>query len=99
LCYNEFRFVTKGDEVLLFADYLGLVAGALVTGSLIPQLIRVFRLKSAREISFVFTTLLLAGVAGWLAYGILLSLVPVIIWNAIAVVFAAILLYAKLKYG
>ena len=83
----------------MLADFLGLVAGALSTCSLIPQLIRVFRLKSAHEISILFTTLLLIGVAGWLAYGIILSLIPVIIWNAIGVVLAAILLYAKFKYG
>ena len=80
-------------------DYLGLIAGALVTCSLIPQLIRVFQLKSAREISTLFTTLLLLGVISWLVYGILLSLTPVIIWNAIGAVLTAILLYSKLKYG
>jgi MtN3 and saliva related transmembrane protein len=84
---------------LTVAEPLGLIAGALVTGSIIPQVIRVFRLKSAREISILFTTLLLLGVITWLAYGIWLRLVAVILWNAIGAVLAAILLYAKLKYG
>jgi len=78
---------------------LGLVAGALVTGSMIPQLVRVFKLKSAREISRLFTMLLLLGMIWWLAYGIYLRLTPVILWNAIGAVLVAILLYAKLKYG
>ena len=80
-------------------ETLGFVAGALVTCSLIPQLIRVFKLKSAREISMLFTTLLLLGITTWLAYGIILGLPPVIIWNAIGAVLVAGLLYAKLKYG
>ena len=81
------------------AEPLGFLAGALVTGSIVPQIIRVFKLKSAREISIVFTTLLLLGVISWLAYGIWLKLIAVVVWNAIGAVLAAILLYAKLKYG
>jgi len=45
----------------VFTESLGLVAGALVTCSMIPQLIRVYKLRSAREISILFTTLLLIG--------------------------------------
>ena len=81
------------------AESLGFVAGALVTCSIIPQLIRVVKLKSAREISMLFTALLLGGIITWLAYGIALGLAPVIIWNAIGAVLVAGLLYAKLKYG
>ena len=81
------------------AESLGFIAGALVTCSLVPQLIRVFKLKSAREISTLFTILLLLGIISWLAYGISLGLTPVILWNAIGAVLVAVLLYAKLKYG
>jgi len=81
------------------AEPLGFLAGALVTGSLVPQIIRVFKLKSARDISIVFTTLLLLGVIAWLAYGIWLKLIAVAVWNAVSAILAAILLYAKLKYG
>ncbi len=81
------------------AEPLGFIAGALVTCSLVPQLIRVFKLRSAREISALFTILLLLGIISWLAYGISLGLTPVILWNAIGAVLVAVLLYAKLKYG
>lgn len=84
---------------MLLGDWLGLVAGALVTCSLVPQLIRVFKLRSAREISLLFNTLLLLGIITWLVYGIYLKLIPVILWNAIGAALVAVLLYAKLKYG
>ena len=80
-------------------DFFGFIAGALATGSLIPQVIRVFKLRSAREISILFTVLLLAGICLWLGYGIYFKLAPVILWNAISVVLLSLLLYAKLKYG
>jgi MtN3 and saliva related transmembrane protein len=84
---------------LFFEESLGFVAGALVTCSIIPQLIRVFQLRSAREISMLFTTLLLLGVITWLAYGVSLRLTPVILWNSVGAILVSILLYAKLKYG
>jgi len=84
---------------LVSAESLGFVAGAFATCSLVPQLIRVFKLRSAREISLLFNTLLLLGLITWLAYGIYLKLPPVILWNAIGAVLVSVLLYAKLKYG
>jgi len=84
---------------LSLEESLGFVAGALVTCSLIPQLIRVFRLRSAREISMLFTTLLLLGLILWLTYGVFFRLIPVILWNAMGIILVVVLLYAKLKYG
>ncbi|OGO24866.1 MAG: hypothetical protein A2144_04050 [Chloroflexi bacterium RBG_16_50_9] len=66
---------------------------------MIPQIIRVFQLKSAREISILFTTFLCLGMFFWLAYGINLNLTQVIVWKTIGIILVAILLYAKLKYG
>ena len=80
-------------------EYLGYIGGVLTTFCYIPQIIRVFKLKSAKEISLSFTLLLLAGIMVWLAYGILSSLGPIILWNLVALVIVGVLLYAKLKYG
>ncbi|HEY88007.1 MAG TPA: hypothetical protein G4O06_08315 [Dehalococcoidia bacterium] len=66
---------------------------------MIPQLTRVFKMKSAHEISILFTTLLLLGMLCWLVYGIYLELLPVILWNAIGAVLVTLLMYLKLKYG
>ena len=83
----------------MLVESLGLVAGAMTTCCVIPQLIRVFKLKSAYEISLLFTTLLLLGMLCWLAYGIYLKLTPVILWNAIGAVLVTLLLCSKVKYG
>jgi MtN3 and saliva related transmembrane protein len=80
-------------------QYLGYIGGVLTTFCYIPQIIRVFRLKSAKEISLLFTILLLTGVVVWLFYGIFLSLMPIVLWNSIGVIIVAALLFAKLKYG
>ena len=97
-CYNQPSEIAKGGLILQFGQTLGLIAGALVACSMIPQLIRIFRLKSAREISRLYTILLLLGMLGWLGYGVYFGLVPVIIWNAVGAVLVSLLLCAKLKY-
>jgi MtN3 and saliva related transmembrane protein len=80
-------------------ELLGFVGGAFMTLGFIPQVWRLFKLKSAREISLPFTILFLLGTACWLIYGILFGLAPVILWNAISLALGLAMLYAKLKYG
>ncbi|GAG18386.1 unnamed protein product [marine sediment metagenome] len=80
-------------------EALGFIGGGLITGSLIPQVHRVFKLRSAHDISFPFTILLLIGLVFWIGYGVSFDLTPVILWNAISVGLVAGLLYAKIKYG
>jgi MtN3 and saliva related transmembrane protein len=84
---------------LLSTEWFGLIAGAITTIGFLPQVIRVYKLKSAREISLSFTILFLIGLGCWLTYGIFLRLTPLILWNSISVILALALLYAKLKYG
>ncbi|MEW6034131.1 MAG: SemiSWEET family transporter [Chloroflexota bacterium] len=84
---------------MAWEETLGFVGGALTSFSLVPQVWRLFKLKSAREISLPFTLALLAGVVCWLAYGTLLHLPPLILWNSISLAFVCAMLYAKLKYG
>jgi MtN3 and saliva related transmembrane protein len=80
-------------------EYIGIAAGALTTLGFIPQVIRVYRLKSAREISITFNVTLLVGITLWLIYGVLHGLAPLIIWNIIGMVLVLSLLVGKLKYG
>jgi MtN3 and saliva related transmembrane protein len=81
------------------SEYLGIVAGIFTTFAVVPQIIRVYKLKSAREISFIFTTSMLLGIIIWLIYGIVLGLMPIIIWNSIGIVLNSWLLFVKAKYG
>ena len=81
------------------AEYLGIIAGIFTTFAVVPQIIRVYKLKSAHEISLIFTTSMLLGIIIWLVYGIVLGLTPLIIWNSIGIVLNSCLLFVKVKYG
>ena len=80
-------------------ELVGLAAGLFTTICLVPQLYRVFKLKSAREISLLFTVLLSIGNILWLSYGLVSGLPSVILWNAISFVLVVGLIAAKLRYG
>ena len=82
-----------------FGEVLGLIAGAITTGSFVPQVIRVYKLKSAREISLLFTLLFLSGGLLWLSYGVYLRSFPIMFWNIIASLLSLALLVGKLRYG
>ena len=93
------RPVSPRPDNMSFIEILGILAGALTTFGLVPQVIHVFRLKEAHEISLPFAVMYTVGVGLWLLYGIKLGLLPVTAWNAISLVFAALLLFAKIRYG
>ena len=82
-----------------FGEVLGLVAGAITTGSFVPQVIRVYKLKSAKEISLIFNLLFVSGGLLWLSYGIYINSFPIIFWNSVGVLLALALLVGKLRYG
>jgi len=84
---------------LVWEDAIGFIGGALITFSLVPQVIRLYKLKSAREISLLFNSLMLIGSICWMSYGIVLDLFPVIMWNAIGFILLCTMLFAKFKYS
>ena len=86
------KIIMSWDELIAFID------GGLVSAGFIPQVIRVLELKSACEISFTFTILLILSTICWLVYGIWQNMHALIFWNVILLIFSTVLLLAKLKY-
>ncbi|WP_283743706.1 SemiSWEET transporter [Sideroxydans sp. CL21] len=80
-------------------DWIGGIAATLTTGSFIPQVWRVWQTRHTKDISLLMYTFFTAGVALWLAYGILLGAWPVIIANSITLLLAGTVLVLKLRFG
>ena len=79
-------------------DALGLAAGALTTVAFLPQLLKTWRSKSARDISLGMFVLFTVGVALWLVYGLFTGAVPVIAANTVTLILALTILTLKLRY-
>ena len=72
-CYKSFpcSIKKKGRKHLDWKELIGFVGGFLTTMGMVPQVWRLFKLKSAHEISLTFSLFFNIGVAFWLVYGIL----------------------------
>lgn len=77
----------------------GLAAGFLTTISLLPQAAKIWKTKSAKDVSKRMFIAFCTGVALWLAYGILQGELPIIVWNAVSLVLGLAILGMKLKFG
>ena len=91
---NRIR-LARMDSITL----LGLVAGTLTTVSFLPQLVKVWKSQSARDISLWMYLVICTGVLLWLIYGLAVHSVPVIAANAVTLVIAGAILVLKLRLG
>ncbi len=80
-------------------DWLGTVAGLCTTIAFLPQVLKVWRTRSARDISLGMYAILAIGIVFWLAYGWILGSWPVIIANGVTLVLVAVVIAMKLRWG
>ena len=78
---------------------LGLVAGFLTTIAFVPQVTKIWKEKSARDVSLPTFLAFSLGVALWMVYGIIKQEPPIVLWNAVTLVLSGAIVAMKLKYG
>ncbi|MEO0407171.1 MAG: SemiSWEET transporter [Cyanobacteria bacterium P01_A01_bin.135] len=78
---------------------LGLVAGAMTTLAYLPQLFKVWRSKSAEDLSWAMLIILCTGILMWLVYGTYMHDVPVIAANVLTLTLTSIILGLKVRYS
>ncbi|YAG04651.1 MtN3 and saliva related transmembrane protein [Nostoc sp. DSM 114167] len=81
-----------------FITILGLAAATITTISFLPQMFKTWQTKSAKDVSLVTLIAFISGVFLWLIYGIYLQSLPIILANAVTLVFNLIILWLKIKY-
>jgi MtN3 and saliva related transmembrane protein len=77
---------------------IGLLAGTLTTASFFPQLYQAWKSRSTKDISLVMYLAFCSGILLWLIYGLMIGSLPVILANAVTLVFTILILILKLKY-
>ena len=81
------------------ADLIGVLAGTLSTIAFFPQAWRIWKTRSARDLSLPMYLIFTAGVALWFVYGLMLGAVPIVVCNGLTLVLAGTVLAMKLKFG
>ena len=77
---------------------IGLIAAAFTTIALLPQLIKVWKTKSTKDISIGMFMLYCSGVLLWFVYGVFRNDLAIILANSLAFIQALIILMFKAKY-
>ena len=80
-------------------DSIGYLAATLTTASFVPQAWLTFKTRDVSGISIGMYSAFTAGIALWLAYGILIAAWPVVIANTITLLLAAGILGMRIRFG
>lgn len=78
---------------------IGFIAATLTTVAFVPQVIGVWRSRSAAGISLGMYGMFTLGVALWLIYGVLIYAWPIILANCVTLLLAGAVLVMKMKFG
>jgi MtN3 and saliva related transmembrane protein len=82
-----------------YSTLIGLIAAVFTTAAFIPQAVKTIRTRQTKDLSLTMYLTLIMGILLWLAYGLSKGDVPIILANGITLVFAAIIVFFKIKHG
>jgi MtN3 and saliva related transmembrane protein len=81
-----------------YVTLLGYSAGALTSLALLPQVIKIYRSRSARDISSGMFVAFCVGILLWIIYGVAIDSLPVIVANTVSLTLGIIIICLKFKY-
>ncbi|HOB03536.1 MAG TPA: SemiSWEET transporter [Casimicrobium huifangae] len=79
-------------------ETIGLIAGTLTTASFVPQVLKIWKTRSARDLSWGMAAVFCVGVSLWLVYGVLIGAPSIIIANAITFVLSLAICVMKYRF-
>lgn len=80
-------------------DLLGTVAGVLTTFAYAPQVYRCWVTKSVGDVSLTMYAVMCAGISLWLAYGLLIGSLPLVLANSASLLLTTTIIALRLRYG
>jgi MtN3 and saliva related transmembrane protein len=77
---------------------VGSISAVLTTAAFVPQVVRVWRLRDARDTSLPTFAIFSVGLIGWLVYGLLVASIPIVAANAVTFGLAVAILGLKIQF-
>jgi MtN3 and saliva related transmembrane protein len=81
-----------------FINLLGCSAACLTTIAFLPQMLRTWKTRSAKDVSLSMLITFLSGIFLWFLYGILRQDIIIVIANLVTLILNFAILGMKLKY-
>lgn len=79
-------------------EWIGFLAAILTTGAYIPQVLKIWKTKTADGVSLSMYWVMLTGVSLWGIYGILIESYPIILANVITLILLVTIIIFKQKH-
>ncbi len=79
-------------------EIIGLLAGACTTIAFVPQVIKTYKSKSAKDLSLGMFLTFWVGIILWLIYGFVVEDLPIVVANLLTLILASVILVLKVKY-
>jgi MtN3 and saliva related transmembrane protein len=79
--------------------WVGYTAGTLTTLAFLPQVLHVWKRKSADDLHIGTLVSFTIGIVLWLIYGIAVRQMPVILANAVTLLLQCGIIYLKVRYA
>ena len=83
------------EYAVSYQEYLGYTAALLGALSFLPQLVKVWRFRSVKDISLAMYIIYTTSVILWLAYGIIIKSTPLITAEILTLVLVSAILIMK----
>ena len=83
---------------MLMTDIIGYFAACFTTFSLVPQIVRIWRLREARDVSIFMPLMVCTGSVLWLVYGVVIRSAPVIAANAVSLLVGLMTIFFTVRF-
>ena len=80
-------------------EAIGYIAAACTSFAFLPQALRIWRTRSAEDISLAMYLILVTGVVLWIVYGALIRSAPLVAANTTSLLLAGAVLAGKLRFS
>lgn len=77
---------------------IGSIAAVLTTFAFLPQVIKVIKTKDTESIAFGMYLMQVLGIALWLAHGLVIHDLPLILANSVSFILSGTILIYKIRY-
>lgn len=80
------------------SEVIGVIAAVLTTAAYVPQVYKVWKEKSAKEVSLTMYLVMLTGLILWLIYGVMIDSFAIKLANTVTIILVSSIIYFKIRY-
>ena len=81
----------------ILVEVVGLVGATFTTLAFVPQVVKIWKNRSSNGVSLSMYVCMLVGIIIWLAYGILINSIAVIVANILSGILQVVIIFLTIK--